>query len=389
MENNQNKKSTRSSSVSLISAVIAVVCIVIYLSAIIQATVRIYLSIENCKITAEQEFSHLADIALNAGMQDFMGPSFITTINSAIGISNRIEAVIIKTPDVEYAFEKQKGNAVTWVNNSPRFINKFSFSNQEYYRPLPINNLQGINIRAVANAFDYSSFTAILKHTLFIIMIGFALSFFTMLLQLLLGKQETESLSTQSGRQREENSNYSTDNDSDSINTSTRANGLYSPRSGIGWEEYIKDRLDSELHRCSSTEKDLTLVLVEFTDLTNDDMLKQSAEEAVSDLSSRDLLFDYGRWGIAAILPGKNLEEGIKKSENYFKQIMERFPRGYNSKSAVFIGLTSRSGRLLNAGRLILEAKEALKKAKADPASPLIAFKSDPEKYREFIRKTT
>jgi len=388
MENNQNKKSAHSGSVSIISSVIAVVCIVIYLFAIIQATVRIYLSIEDCKTAAEREFSLLSDVALNAGMQDFMGQSFISTINSAINNSKRIEAVIIKTPDVEYAFEKQKGNAVTWVNNSPRFINKFSFSDQEYYRPLPINNLLGVNIRAVASAFDYDAFTSILKFTLLLIMIGFALSFFTMLLQLLLGKTETESADTRSSRPVEETKNYSTYDDSD-LSAETRANGLYSPRSGIGWEEYIKDRLDSELHRCSSTEKDLTLVLVEFTDLTNDDMLKQSAEEAVSVLSSRDLLFDYGRWGIAAILPGKNLEEGIKKSENYFKQIMERFPRSYSAKSAVYIGLTSRSGRLLNAGRLILEAKEALKKAKADPTSPLIAFKSDPEKYRDFIRKTT
>jgi len=388
MENNQNKKSSGScrDNAFLFSGIIAAVCIVIYLFALIQATVRIYLSVENCKTTAEQEFASIADIALNIGMNDFMGPSFITSINSAISTGKRIEAVLIKSPDAEYAFEKQKGNAVTWVNNSPRFINKFSFSNQEYYRPLPISNFPGVNIRAVASAYDYNDFAAILKHTLFLIMIGFAISSLIMLLQFLLGKNQTEPVNSRSDRP-EENDNLTEDRYTDPREAGP--NGLYSSRSSIGWEEYLKDRLDSELHRCSSTEKDLTLVLVEFTDLTNDDMLKQSAEEAVSVLSSRDLLFEYGRWGIAAILPGINLEESIKKSENYFKQMMERFPRGYNNASGIYIGLTSRSGRLLNAGRLILEAKEALKKAKADPTSPLIAFKSDPEKYREYIRKTT
>jgi len=34
----------------------------------------------------------------------------------------------------------------------------------------------------------------------------------------------------------------------------------------------------------------------------------------------------------------------------------------------------------------MFEAKEALKKAKADPSSSIVAFKCDPEKYREFIR---
>jgi len=49
--------------------------------------------------------------------------------------------------------------------------------------------------------------------------------------------------------------------------------------------------------------------------------------------------------------------------------------------------MSSRSGRLLNAERLILEADEALKKARTEEKSPIIAFKSDPEKYREFISK--
>jgi hypothetical protein len=34
---------------------------------------------------------------------------------------------------------------------------------------------------------------------------------------------------------------------------------------------------------------------------------------------------------------------------------------------------------------MILEAKEAVNKAKGDPESAIIAFKSDPDKYREFI----
>jgi hypothetical protein len=34
-----------------------------------------------------------------------------------------------------------------------------------------------------------------------------------------------------------------------------------------------------------------------------------------------------------------------------------------------------------------LEAGKALEKALGDPVSHIVAFKSDPEKYREFIRK--
>jgi hypothetical protein len=65
---------------------------------------------------------------------------------------------------------------------------------------------------------------------------------------------------------------------------------------------------------------------------------------------------------------------------------MGKFPPVNNSISNLFIGLSSRSGRLLNAERIMFECNQALEKAKSDPKSSIIAFKSDPEKYRAFIR---
>ena len=383
MENNQNsrdwnipaspkaaKKTFRHR--PIISAIIAAVCIVIYLSAVIQATVRLYLSIDKSKIVAEKEFSQIADIALSAGTNGFMEQRFRDVMNSALTTSSRIEALIISDPAGEYVFEKQRGYIVKWVSNSPRFINRFGFSNQEYYMPLPIQNVSGASIRAAVSSYDYNAFTNILKQTLLIIMVGFAISFFTMLIQLLAGKQEPETYNR---------APYEPAND-DMIDSESGPKGLYSPHSSIGWEEYINDRLNSELQRCSSTEKDLTFLLIDFSASVNDETYRQSAKEAIASLTPRDMLFEYGKRGIAAILPGISLETGITKSEKYHRHIMERFPG-----TGINIGLTSRSGRLLNAGRIILEATEALKKAKKDPSTSIIAFKSDPEKYREFIRK--
>ena len=370
---------------SVVIAVIAAICIIIYLAAVVQVTVRLYLANEQSKITAEEEFSKVAEIAYFAGAQGFVDQRFEEIMKNALNDCTRLEALIIVGLDRDCAVEKQKDYAVSWANNTPKFINRFSFSNHEYYRPVPIRGLHGVNIRAVASAFDNNDITKILKETLLIIMAGFIISFFTMLFQILLGKKETVPASSRSS----DSVIYaSSDSDYDEFGTENRApKGLYSPRSGLGWEEYIKDRLDSELHRCSSSEQDLTFVLIEFTDLTNERMLKKSAEEAVSFFTAKDLLFEYGRWGIAALLPGAGLEATISKSEKFYKIMMEKFPRGYNHPPGIYIGLTSRSGRLLNAGRLMLEAGEALKKAKTDPKSPIIAFKSDPEKYRQFISK--
>jgi GGDEF domain-containing protein len=353
-------------------------------------------------------------MALTSGIQGFMDEQFKETMNKALAANRSIEALIISGPDGEYAFERQQGYAITWVNDSPRFKNKFSFSKENYYRPLQIYDLRNANIRAVAGNFDFDEISKILKDTLLIILAGFAVAFFTMLLQLLVGKpdekpatvkppvpdqysikkapepeqptqkQFEEKLSAKSVKTEAHVIDNSA-SESSAPEDESEPKGLYSPRSNIGWEEYIKDRLDSELHRCSSTEKDLTLVLMEFTDITNDLMYKLAAEEAISFFSSRDLLFEYGKLGILAILPGFDLDTGISKSEKYFKHIAVKFSGSKKTQSSLCVGLSSRSGRLINADRLILEAQEALSKAKQDQRAPIIAFKSDPEKYRAFI----
>jgi GGDEF domain-containing protein len=378
----KNHKKKRAGDASIAGAIIAAICIVIYIFAVVQAVVRFYLSVDQSRITSEQEFSRIADIATTAGMRAFMDDNFIQTMNNALARSNTIEALIISGPDGEYAFEKHQGRAVTWVNNSPRFISRFSFANQNHNRPLPLRDVRNVNIQASAAIFDYYDFSRILKETLLIIMIGFALAFFTMLLQLLLGKPAEKFTQTVYAP----SSGYAGETPMAPAEraTETGSNDLYSSRSNIGWEEHIKDRLDLELHHCSSTEKDLALIILEFTDITNDAMFRQAVEEAVSFFASRDLLFGYGSQGISVILPGVNLDAAITRAEKFYQRVMEKFPHGYRSAPSLCIGLSSRSGRLLNAERLIFETKEALKRAKKSSTS-IIAFKSDLEKYRTFI----
>jgi len=377
--------------------IIAAICIVIYLAALVQGAIRLYLSADQHRITAEQEFEDIRNLAISVGTQGFMDQRFVEIMNNALASSKSLEALIISGPEGEYAFERQRGRAVTWVNNSPRFTSRFNYSSQNYYKPLPIQNLRNANIMAVATSFSYLEFSKILKETLLLILIGFTIAFFTMLLQSLLGK------TVEKGRITEEPVYADRKPEHAYVEPVTEPvrkmeheyieqeesepKGLYSPRSNIGWEKYIKDRLDSELHRCASTEKDLTLMEMEFTDRLNDVQFKQAAEEAVSFFTSRDLLFENGRRGIMVIYPGFDLETGLAKAQKFHQRIMEKIFYNHRTDRCLCIGLSSRSGRLLNAGRMLMEVNEALRRAKKDRQSPIMAFKSDPEKYREFIRK--
>jgi hypothetical protein len=166
-------------------------------------------------------------------------------------------------------------------------------------------------------------------------------------------------------------------------------NGLYSPRSGIGWEAYTRDRLASELHRCAASEQDLVVLLLKCGDGVNCDgrLYKKLAGEAVDFFNLRDLSFENGDRGITVIIPNSDLDSGIIKAEEFHSRILKNCFSDFHAKSDFLVGLSSRSGRLIEAERLLMEASKALEKAQFDGGTPIVAFKSDPEKYRDFIRR--
>jgi hypothetical protein len=149
------------------------------------------------------------------------------------------------------------------------------------------------------------------------------------------------------------------------------------------------DRLASELHRCASFEQDLVFIEMEFrtSGPLEDEIYRQFADEAVNFFSLRDLTFEKGERGISIIVPNIDLDQGFSRSEEFHNRILNRLPEAFKGETELCAGLSSRSGRLINAERLMFEAAQALEKALEDPASAIVAFKSDPEKYRDFIRR--
>lgn len=99
----------------------------------------------------------------------------------------------------------------------------------------------------------------------------------------------------------------------------------------------------------------------------------------------QDMLFEYGRNGFSVILPNTELDAAIKEAEAFRDGVCTK----KISNCTLSAGLSSRNGRLINGSRLINEASAALGKAMNDSGSKIIAFRSDPEKYRQFIASRT
>lgn len=156
--------------------------------------------------------------------------------------------------------------------------------------------------------------------------------------------------------------------------------GLYSPKTGIGWESYLLTRLTNELNRAISSELDLSVFIFRIENLENDnEKLKNVCDYLISQFQFKDMLFEYKDDCIVALKTSLNLDDAISFADKLHSDIEDI------SALKCFIGISTRTIRIITAERLLQEADEALKHAQEENDTPIIAFRANAEKYREFI----
>ena len=133
----------------------------------------------------------------------------------------------------------------------------------------------------------------------------------------------------------------------------------------------LMTRLESELERAASFNQDLSLILFD-PDESAVPMIRES-------FNYEDLLFDLGDGKMAVIEINKDLDTALAFTEDFVRDLITRLG---NRRTRV--GIASRNGRLLSADRLFSEALGALNRT--DEGKNIVAFRSDPEKYREYLR---
>jgi hypothetical protein len=89
---------------------------------------------------------------------------------------------------------------------------------------------------------------------------------------------------------------------------------------------------------------------------------------------------------LAIILSGETLEDAFSRAAEFHNLIVTEYPELFPHANDLRVGISSRNKRLIRANRLFLEASRALDKANLEPTFPIVAFKSDPEKYRAFVQ---
>lgn len=140
-------------------------------------------------------------------------------------------------------------------------------------------------------------------------------------------------------------------------------------------------RLERELSRAAENALDLSVALIRA------DALREQADKAakvlLAEFTHDDLLFRVDNRTWAIILPHNDLDQAMARIELFLRKVMAKAEEAalFGQASA---GLSSRSGRMVEARRVYREAGIAVRKA--DPASGRIAgFRADPSRYRNFL----
>ncbi|WP_294429495.1 hypothetical protein [uncultured Treponema sp.] len=145
---------------------------------------------------------------------------------------------------------------------------------------------------------------------------------------------------------------------------------------------YFQASLNQKLNEVIKNEGQAVLVLIKINGLDRGNFISQEIISILKTVQSKVLLFEYKADAYATILRGVDLQAAVDIFEEVYNKVAD-FLKDNNAVNEVSIGISSVSGRNVDAERVSLEANQALEYASQDPDSPIVAFRVNPEKYRE------
>lgn len=158
-----------------------------------------------------------------------------------------------------------------------------------------------------------------------------------------------------------------------------------SPATGLKLQSALLPELDDKIKKSLGNQKELTLALLKVNGLDRGNSISNKIVEILkSGIENAEDIFEYQSDGYAIILENADLALCADIFDKIYEK-MTSYLRSSNSTNEVVVGLSSVNGRSVDSERLETEADQALAHALEDPDSPIIAFRANPEKYREYM----
>ncbi len=156
---------------------------------------------------------------------------------------------------------------------------------------------------------------------------------------------------------------------------------------GLGLEQHLEEKLNEELVRAASIERDVSILILRVFGMDRSSEDFRGIAKILADLFKRgDLIFEFGADALACIIPSAGLDETMQAAEHLYGLVRD-FLSENSLDNRVCIGISTRMTRTLPASRMIREADAAMRKAEEEERLPIVAFRANPEKYKDYIAK--
>jgi hypothetical protein len=397
------------------------ICLSLLIGIIAWSGIRLYTVRSDNLASAQNSFSRLQNTVVSSYLArgSFSSDFFSTQVKEFVSEHNRLQAVAIYSPrEIQYLFAVHPSffsgypkDGQSW--EKPPQLQTRPFFDLVLTSPLNFSNREDLIVSSTYNIVTTNELFQVLRDAAIAVL---ALIILTIIFLLIISpkpakrkRTETEpavesvgsytSSSVETGTQdispsEEEFLDTETDEteagEAEPVATpeeqgqpAADSKGLFSPYSGLGWQEYLENRLSFELRRAASFDQDLVLLLLSSpTLMKGQPHYRLTADTIIDFFTFQDLTFEYKNNGFAIILPNMELDQGIQKSEAFLKKLHSQ---DETLEPKFSVGLSARNGRLLNGGRLLHEAEKALEKAESHEGNQIIGFRSDPVKYRKYI----
>ena len=143
--------------------------------------------------------------------------------------------------------------------------------------------------------------------------------------------------------------------------------------------------MDKEIERAIASEIDLAVFVFKIPLLPRDSQeIKNICNYLTLQFQFKDLLFEYKNDSLVALKISLSLDDALELAEKLYSDILNILQ---DTEAKCYIGISTRSIRIVSGERILQEATEATIHAQEDKDSPIIAFRVDAEKYRKYLEQ--
>ena len=160
------------------------------------------------------------------------------------------------------------------------------------------------------------------------------------------------------------------------------------PFSGINVQPQIalETELQKAISESSQAENDMALLVLRFQEFDGDSEAAKAIVSVINQkIGTMGTIFNYGN-GYAVIVRNTNLDTALATAQALYS-VLVRLLQDAHVNEKLTIGISSRCERIISSQRFITEAEQAVLHAAEDPDNPIIAFRVNPEKYREYMQQ--